>query len=171
MVSLGSFSGDIINPIVEARLEMSISANMLAKRLGLSRQYISRAEAGTYSSLNPALLKWVSNALSIHVRDVAANYEKFQSYRRHETVEKFEPHPLRRNGSEKEHLTFERWRNGYWPSPNAFATAFCVHPDTVQKYEEGIQETMPRMIKNALEEVKLLDHSWEGQATDGRLRA
>lgn len=171
MASLRSFTSDAINPVIEARLEMSLSANALAKRLGLSRQYMSRAEQGTYSSLNPALLKWVANAQSVHVRDVVKAYENFQAATRRATVEKYEPHPLKRNGSEAPHLTFERWRSGYFTSSTQFSVAFCVHPDSVQKYEDGQQTSMPRQIKEALKEVNLLDPSWEVEATDGRLRA
>lgn len=171
MTSLNSFSGDVTNPIVEARLDHAMTSHMLAKRLGLSRQYLSRAEQGTYTSLNPALLKWVSQTTSVNVRDVEARYKNFQESKRIATVEEVQPHILRRNGSEAEHLTFERWRGGYWTSPFAFAVAFCVHPDSVQKYEEGIQKGMPQQIKIALEQTKLLDPSWETGATGGSLTA
>lgn len=171
MTSLNSFSGDVTNPIVAARLDNAMTSNTLAKRLGLSRQYMSRAEQGTYTSLNPALLKWVSHATSVNVRDVEARYKDFQKLKRLATIEEVNPHILRRNGSEAEHLTFTRWRSGYWQSPLAFAVGFCLHPDSVQKYEEGIQKGMPQQIKIALEQTKLLDPAWEGKATESALRA
>ena len=171
MAATNSFSGEVINPITDARLGLSMSGPMLAKRLGLSRQYLSRAEQGTYSSLNPALITWVSNALNIHPEAIRQRYALFQKATRRATVERISPHPLRRNGSEAPHLTFERWRSGYWTSPVQFSVAFCVHPDSVQKYEEGIQKTMPRQILEALQETKLLDPAWEDEATGARLRA
>lgn len=164
-----SYAGEIINPITDGRLHMSMSSQGLAKKLGLSKQYMSRAEQGTYSSLNPALQKWVSNALNISPESVRQRYVKFQQAQRRATKDRTNPHVLRRNGSEAAHLTFERWRSGYWTSPMQFATAFCVHPDSVQKYEEGIQKMMPAQIKNALEEVNLLDPSWEAKALSARL--
>ena len=171
MTSLNSFSGDVTNPIVEARLEKSMTSNMLAKNLGLSRQYLSRAEQGTYTSLNPQLTRWVAQSLSVHPRSVEDKYRSFQHHKRTATVEELAPHILRRNGAEAEHLTFERWRNGYWQSPLAFAVGMCLHPDSVQKYEEGIQRGMPQQIKMALEQVKLLDSAWNDEVTSSHVRA
>ena len=171
MTSLNSFSGEVINPIVEARLDQAMTSNSLAKKLGLSRQYMSRAEQGTYTSLNPQLIKWVAESQGIHPRSVEDKYRRFQHHKRIDTVDEVQPHILRRNGSEAEHLTFERWRSGYWTSPLAFAVAFCVHPDSVQKYEEGIQRGMPQQIKIALEQVKLLEPDWEATTTGASLRA
>lgn len=175
-----SFTGEIINPIIDARLAMSHSGPSLAKRLGLSRQYISRAEQGTYSNLNPALLRWVSNASNISPEAVTRRYVLFQKAQRRATLEKVAPHKLERHGSlELGHKLFERWRSGYWTSPTQFSVAFCVHPDSVQKYEEGIQKSMPKQIKEALLEVELIDESWRDEllgpsgveATGARLRA
>lgn len=159
---IGSFTGNDINPIVDARLAKSLSANALSKRLGLSRQYLSRAEQGTYSSLNPALLKWTANALSIGTADVMKLYTRFQRETRRATVDKVGPHKLSRNPGNNQpgHVIFEHWRSGYWPSTMAFATAFCIHPDTIQKYEEGIRLEMPSPIRLALREVGLIEDNW-----------
>lgn len=161
-MSIGSFSGDLANPITDARLDMSMSGPMLAKKLGLSRQYLNKAEQGTYSSLNPALVKWVANTLSITPFDVAHLYVKFQKSTRRATVEKVDPHKLERypGNTELGHVLFERWRAGYWTSPTQFAIAFCVHPDAVQKYEEGIQLKMPSTIREALFENGLIEKDW-----------
>lgn len=172
-----SFTGDIANPITDARIMQAISANQLAKRLGLSRQYLSRAEQGTYSNLNPALKRWVANALSIGVASVEKRYLVFQAAQRRATVEKIDPHRLERHSSDEPgHVIFERWRNGYWSSPMSFAVAMCVHPDSVQKYEEGIQKKMPDQLHFALSQMDLIESNWvEGpsqvEATGRRLRA
>lgn len=161
-MTVGNFvTGDVVNPITDARLEVSMSGQMLAKRLGLSRQYISKAEQGTYTSLNPALVKWISNALNISNSAVMHRYNLFQQSTRRATAERIEPHKLERHESrEAGNVIFTRWRNGYWTSPTQFAIAFCVHPDTVQKYEEGIQKKMPKDIFSALSEVNLIDANW-----------
>jgi transcriptional regulator with XRE-family HTH domain len=173
-----SFSGDVINPIIDARLQISLSAVGLAKKLGLSRQYIQRAEAGTYTSLNPALLKWVANRLSISVGDVVKRYVQFQKATRFATVEKFDPHTLARQGNNTDagHVIFEHWRSGYWNSSLAFANAFCLHPETVRTYEEGDRKEMPLAIRTALNETGLLNGNWierpeKGEALSGSVRA
>lgn len=159
-----SFAGATTNPITQARIGAAMSSNALAKRLGLSRQYLSRAEQGTYSSLNPKLVKWVSDTIPISSRWVEKSYEEFQKAQRRATVERVEPHRLERHGSKSPGgVLFERWRSGYWNSPNSFAVDFCVHPDLVMKYEEGIQLNMPKQIRQALSEVNLIETDWTDQ--------
>lgn len=174
-----SFTGDITNPIVQARIDMAISANALARRLGLSKQYLSRAEQGTYSSLNPALLRWISNALNFTPEAVVQRYVLFQKATRRAAVEKIEPARLERKSETPGNELFERWRSGYWSSPIQFATDFCIHPDLIQKYEEGITKSMPKQLKAVLIENGILDSNWQDDiflplrdgATERRLRA
>lgn len=157
-----SFTGTITNPVTQARIEMAMSGPALAKRLGLSRQYVNRAEQGTYSSLNPALLRWTANALQWTTRGVEKHYKAFQKAQRQATVEKVDPHKLERlegNGSPGA-VIFEKWRSGYWNSPVAFAVAFCVHPDLVTKYEEGILKAMPKPVAEVLIETGLMQTNW-----------
>lgn len=141
-----------------------MSGPMLAKRLGLSRQYLSRAEQGTYTNLNPALQSWTAHTLSISENAVKQRYIQFQQATRQASFERIGPHKLeRRRSSLAGHILFERWRTGYWTSPTQFSIAFCVHPDSVQKYEEGIQKRMPDQLKQALLETNLIDESWSDE--------
>lgn len=148
---------------------MSLSSQGLARKLGVSRQYIQRAEAGTYTSLNPALLLWTSHVLSISRGDVAKLYVKFQNAQRRATLERLEPHKLERHegNTEPSHVLFERWRSGYWPSPVAFANAFCIHPDTISRFEEGISKEMPVVIKTVLSEANLIENGFELKSREG----
>jgi transcriptional regulator with XRE-family HTH domain len=170
-----SYVGSTVNPVTQARIEMAISGPMLAKRLGLSRQYVNRAEQGTYSSLNPALLKWTANALSTTTENVVQRYVVFQKATRRATIERINPAKLIRQEGNRSPggVLFERWRNGYWTSPLQFAVAFCVHPDLVEKYEEGITKNMPKHLKAALIETGILNGNWvdECNPTEARLRA
>lgn len=173
-----SFTGDSVNPIIDARLQMSLSAQGLARKLGVSRQYIQRAEAGTYTSLNPALLKWVAQVLMIGTGDTQKLYARFQNAQRRATLNRVGPHKLERHEGNNEagHVLFERWRSGYWPSPVAFANAFCIHPDTISRFEEGISKEMPVVIKEVLNELDLLGENFNLQppgagATERRVRA
>jgi transcriptional regulator with XRE-family HTH domain len=163
-----------VNPVIDARLQMSLSSQGLAKKLGVSRQYIQRAEAGTYTSLNPALLKWTAQVLMIEIKDAIRLYEKFQSATRRATVDRIGPHKLERhNSAEPSHVLFERWRSGYWPSAISFANAFCIHPDTISRYEEGISKEMPMVIRQVLIEMDLLGEQFAPGAPspERRLRA
>jgi transcriptional regulator with XRE-family HTH domain len=140
---------------------MSISSSALGKRLGLSKQYLSRVEQGTYSSLNPALLRWVANAMGWTNESTLRRYVEFQKLKRAATVDEIRPHKLtRKNLTAPGHRIFENWRSGYWNSPMAFANDFCVHPDLVSKYEDGIQKTMPKQIREILLQHDLIDDDW-----------
>jgi hypothetical protein len=88
-------------------------------------------------------------------------YVEFQKLKRQMTVEEIRPHKLiRQNDATPGNKLFENWRSGYWPSPMAFANDFCVHPDLVSKYEDGIQKTMPKQIREILEKYDLIDSNW-----------
>lgn len=156
------FTSDIANPIIDARIEKAYSAAALAKQLGLSKQYLSKAEQGTYSSLNPSVLRWVSRALGIGEADVVKRYEQFQNAKRQSTIENVEPHKLIRTPDNKlpGNLLFEQWRSSYWPSSMAFSQAFCVHPEMVRKYEEGITPEMPKQIREILTDADLMETEW-----------
>lgn len=159
-----SFTGEVINPIIDARLRVVLSSTALAKKLGLSRQYLNRAEQGTYSSLNPALKKWTANTLGIGVTDVEKRYLQFQNATRAATVESVDPHKLERhenNTNQPGYQIFEQWRSGYWPSSFAFSNAFCIHPETVRNYEEGMRPEMPTLMVEILTEFKLIDPDFE----------
>lgn len=167
MVTTG-FTSNSINPIIDARLRLTLTAQGLAKKLGVSRQYISRAEAGTYTTLNPALVRWVSHALSVTEMTVTKLYQGFQLATRKATVEQVNPHKLERYDGNHEpgNVLFERWRAGYWHSPVAFANAFCIHPDTISRYEEGISKEMPVVIKTTLNQFGLLGENFELKGSD-----
>lgn len=162
-----SYVGSIANPIAETRVGLAMSGAALAKRLGLSRQYIQKAEEGIYTSLNPSLLKWTAEVNGFTVNAVAKRYKAFQNAQRRETIERVQPHPF--TLTEPEGFHFERWRSGYWTSSGQFAVAFCIHPDLIQKYEEGITKSMPKQLKLILEAHGLLKMPLEAEALRGPL--
>lgn len=164
-----SYAGHVSNPITDTRVRLAMSGPALAKRLGLSRQYINRAEHGTYSSLNPDLLRWVANENGFTIGSVQKRYEKFQNAQRRATLERINPHPF--TLGEPEGFHFERWRSGYWPSPLSFSVGMAIHPDLIQKFEEGITRTMPKLLRQILIEFELLIEASEGESTGAPVTA
>lgn len=149
------------NPVSRARSFEGYSLERLGKRLGVSKQYLSRAEHGTYSGINRNLARWVANALEVPVREVDRQYEAFQKEKRQHTAQNLAPVMLARKGSkEPGHVIFARWRAGYWPTVIAFCKDMCVHPASVENYEEGITPLMPALVMDAMRETKLLDPNW-----------
>lgn len=162
MVTLGTSAGNTINPITDARLMISMSSNTLAKRLGFSRQYISKAEQGTYTSLNPALVLWIANISQTTKETVNQKYVNFQKAQRNATVEKIDPEPLVRPAGNFQpgYVLFQKWREGYWNSSVAFGVAFCLHPETIDTYEDGQRKKMPYPLREVLDEFRLIEHNW-----------
>ena len=149
------------NPVIEARAESGMTLQNLGKKLGLSKQYVSRAEQGTYTGLNKDLIKFVANQLSVSAREVVRRYEAFQVIHRRRTAVNLNPEVLARRGSSQPgHVIFEIWRSSYWPSTTSFSNGLCIHPEAVRNYEEGIAPTMPDPIRLALLSVNLLDPNW-----------
>jgi transcriptional regulator with XRE-family HTH domain len=155
------FVGQVCNPIVEARLESGYSVTTLAKKLGVSKQYISRAEHGTYSSLNNKLITYGSKQLGIKPGVFVQRYKEFQNVTRVATVENVNPQMLARRGSKSPgNVIFVNWRSGYWNSITSFCNAFCLHPEIVRAYEDGIREEMPASMRDILSKLKILDPNW-----------
>lgn len=150
------------NPVSRARSFEGYSLERLGKLLGVSKQYLSRAEHGTYSGINRNLARWTAGVLDISVHEVDRQYSSFQSAKRRRTAQNLQPQILARRGSnEAGHVIFSRWRAGYWPTIIAFCKDMCVHPSSVENYEEGITPVMPVQLVDAMREAKLLDPNWE----------
>lgn len=158
-----AFTGNVANPITATRIDIGMSMQSLAKRLGLSKQYVSRAEQGTYTSLNPSLIAWVAETANIPKGEVCRRYNAFQAATRFATKEEVNPEKLIRHESDGRpgHQIFEQWRSSYWSSVISFSNAFCIHPETIKTYEEGIRPTMPDPIRKTLSQVGLLDENWD----------
>ncbi len=156
----------LINPIVEARSDCGMTLENLGRRLSLSKQYVSRAEHGTYSGLNKELIKFVAGELQISAREVVRRYEAFQIFTRRRTAADLNPDVLTRGRSiEPGRILFQVWRESYWPSTIRFSNAMCVHPEMVRNYEEAITPSMPEQIRSALLSVNLLDPNWTESPT------
>lgn len=140
---------------------MGISVTSLAKRIGVSKQYVSRAEHGTYSALNNDLVRFASEKLRIKPAEFVRRYKEFQHATREHTLGEMNPQILARRGSlAPGNEIFSTWRSGYWRSVVSFCNAFCVHPEIVMKYEEGVRSDMPAPLREILNEVGLIDPNW-----------
>lgn len=154
-------SSNLNNPIAEARYKSGCSLDRLGRQLSLSKQYISRAEQGTYSGLNPALVKFAANVLDVSNGQIMARYMHFQSLKRKNVIERVNPRLLARRGAKAPGgKVFAEWRQMYWTSSHEFATAFCVHPESIRNYEELILTKIPEQLFRAMNSVKLIDPNW-----------
>lgn len=59
------------------------------------------------------------------------------------------------------HKIFRQWRENYWGTYINFAKALCVHPASVENYEAGSYNSMPLLMQDALNEIDLIDPSFD----------
>jgi len=166
-----------MNPISRARTLSTLSTTGLAKKLGVSRQYISRLEQGLYERPNKEVLKWAVDILNksldttINEEQFLGAYKHWQWNKRRETVQRLALRPVAVTDYDRVrqpeviyyHKIFRQWRNDYWKSSHNFCVDMCLHPSPVADYEDGIMHTMPSQLKKVMFKLGLIG---EGFKTD-----
>lgn len=174
-----------MNPITYARTSAGLSKHQLSAKVRQSRTFILRAEEGCYTNPGTKLIDFTCETLQISRSEFRRQYRAFQSEQRKRTAETLEPlqvpnrikskqyspvGPVEYNVAEFDqpfikvayfHKVFKSWREDYWGSRNNAAVALCIHPASIENYEEGNYKKMPELIKEALEEVNLIDESFD----------
>jgi ribosome-binding protein aMBF1 (putative translation factor) len=174
-----------MNPITYARTTAGLSKHQLSAKMRLSRTFILRAEEGCYTNPGTKLIDFTCSTLQISRGEFRRQYRHFQSEQRKRAAETLEPlqvpnrvkseltpvGPVINSEDDLEHFktvyfhkVFKSWREDYWASRNNAASALCLHPASIENYEEGAYKQMPELIKEALQEVKLLDESFDPNA-------
>lgn len=161
-----------MNPLSYARYLSTHSTTSLGKKLGVSRQYISRLEQGLYDKPNKDLLDWTVEVLNKSLPDdrqvtapiVEQLYREWQWTKR-ESV-KMEHSLLPCSLTEYDVVSqpeivyfykiFRQWRESYFVSTHAFCVAMCLHPTPVAEYEEGGTQKMPQNLKQVMSKLGLL---------------
>jgi hypothetical protein len=179
-----------MNPITAARVSAGLSKQQFSKNLRLSRTFILRAEEGCYSNPGSTLVNFSTNELGISKSEFMRQYTRFQKFTRKRAIDNLpniellsienlapcraleNPNPpddLEVNLIEIEskdidklylHRVFKKWRESYWSTYVGFAKALCVHPASVENYENGAYKFMPELMIDALDEVNLFDSSF-----------
>lgn len=166
-----------MNPITQARYLSTFSTTALARKLGVSRQYLSRLEQGIYDKPNRELLDWTVSTLNRNRPDgkritpqvVEQLYKEWQWQRRESCAmdKSLIPCSLTEYDfiSQPEviyyHKVFKQWREIYWDSSHAFCVDMCLHPDPISKYEEGISLSMPKHLVATLTQLNLLGEGFK----------
>ena len=106
-------------------------------------------------------MRYAAGKLNVKPGEFVKQYKEFQKAVRQATAIEVNPQMLARRGSDAPgHEIFSNWRSGYWHSIIAFCNAFCLHPEIVRSYEDGIRPEMPASIRSVLLETGVLDPNW-----------
>lgn len=164
-----------MNPISYARYLDGDSTTALSRRLGVSRQYISRLEQGLYDKPSDTLLRWACEVLSrekgkkVSKEAIEQLYREWQWTKRESAkinrtlrpVAITEFDRIRQPEVIYYHTVFSDWRTLYWTTPHAFCVDMCLHPSPVTDYEEGITSSMPKNLVNVLTRLDLLGEGFK----------
>jgi predicted transcriptional regulator len=164
-----------MNPISYARNLTDFSTTALAKRLDVSRQYISRLEQGLYDKPNKILLDWTTEALNrslakpVNAEQVEQLYREWQWQKRESTKESRVLSPCRVTDYDKVaqpeiiyyHKIFRQWRRDFFVSPHEFAVELCLHPSPVVDYEDGNTHSMPTGLKSVMNRLNLIGEGFK----------
>lgn len=167
-----------MNPVSYARYLANISTTQLSKRLGVSKQYISRLEQGLYDRPSKVMLDWTvatinrNTSVDKHVTPSAVEqlYREWQWQKRESckmdkalrplVVTEYDRVIQRSQNQHSElfyyHKVFLQWRSDYWPSNHAFCVDMCMHPSAITDYEEGNSQKMPNTLKTVFSQMGLI---------------
>lgn len=166
-----------MNPLSHARYLSTYSTTALAKKLGVSRQYISRVEQGLYDKPNKEVLAWTTEVLNKNLAEdrqietpvVEQLYREWQWQQRESTKMGMSLRPcsvtdfdrVRQPDVIYYHKIFRQWREDYFISTHSFCVSMCLHPSPVAEYEEGGTIKMPQTLRRVMEQLGLLGEGFK----------
>lgn len=151
------------NPVTEFRLrQLDSSIEKTARMIGVSVSTLLRTEYGCYNNLPPTILRYLSN-YSGTPDSISNMYARFQTHKRiassreHELDYFYWSKLQELCAKEPEVNPFVLWREGLqkFNSRLAFCKAFCLHPSTIKRLEDGFAEKLPAALKIACDDIGL----------------
>lgn len=149
------------NPVQQARLHAGQSLHEFAQSCGVSRVAVQRTESGCYIAVPPAIIDRLLSLLFITPEgvplttdvEIQTAYSEFQKQTRRETYL-----------AGRLTLDLPDFPVGvspvyYWrlmsgvASQLEFCKLLCLHPYTIEKTENGVQQKLPKQLLAALREA------------------
>lgn len=161
-----------INPITRARNFSYYTSSQLAKELQVSKQYMNRVEQGIYDKPNNRVLDWAAEELNktlefeVTGAKVLAAYKSWQWDKRMSVKEDKSLRPVEINQYHNPEIIhyyklFKEWRERYWNTAHAFSVDMCIHPDSVNNYENGKFYKMPLQLKEIMSRLGLIGQGFK----------
>lgn len=147
-----------VNPLYWHRFVNNISISQLAKDFGVTESTIIRTEQGLYNEIPPNVLRHLA-AHSLSPNTVRRQYARYQTCQRLKSGARYNRRTysfyrsmVAQNPEENPLVLFREKFLGY-KSRLAFCKDFCLHPSTVKRVEDGLSQTLPQSILDALGEA------------------
>lgn len=144
-----------VNPLYWYRLMENISISQLAKDFNVTESTIIRTEQGLYNEIPPNVLRNLA-AHSLSPDTVRRQYARYQTGKRLKSGARYsrrtygEYRSLTKKNPEENPLVLFRASFLGYKSRLAFCKDFCLHPSTVKRVEDGLSQTLPQSILDAL---------------------
>jgi DNA-binding XRE family transcriptional regulator len=148
----------LLNPFKELREAHSITLELMAKKIGITKQALIRLEQGTYVDPLPAAAQYCSSAFPVTEFELINQYAQYQTAKRNmhtryfgDLIPKLELtlvsdiHPMRAlRGS---------------VNPTQVAKDLCIPQATLTYFERNVvqQKSVPKVVLNVLYEIGYTD--------------
>lgn len=139
------------NPVTLALKVSGTKPIDLARELQLSRQYISRAELGCHVNLSSRLVQWVAMTLSSYFNETVKPSQVHQLYKAFQKLTRLRHPVAKKKLPGKSAYEFINWRKTNFRTRYEFAVALCIHPASVDAYEERTTVIRPKQIQELFE--------------------
>lgn len=152
-MNMGSMNmGTMKNPVLAFREENSLTQDQLANYAEVTRQVVTKAEAGLFDYIPPSIMNVMIayEGAAAHERELA--YTEWIDFTLKETVTPDTFLPVGQWVAE-EVYSFVDWRYSVRSSVNGFCTLMKIQPIIISNYEKGKTQNLPELLKQRLRTV------------------
>lgn len=148
------------NPFKELRESHDLTVELMAKKMGISKQALIRLEQGCYVEPLPTALNYCASAFPVTEYQLTVDYEAYQKLKRQSAHRYFGPIVTKLSGAHVIHPM--RVLRGTI-NPTQVAKDLCIPPSTLTYFERNViqQKSVPKVILNVLHEIGYKDHEIE----------
>jgi len=144
------------NPVFLFRQENSLTQEQLANYADVTRQVVTKVEAGLFDYIPPSIMNVMQAYLGTEALAAEREYLKWID----EQVKgiPLSTFPPVGKGGEHVHVpikTFIDWRYAISESVNGFCTLLKIQPIIISNYEKGKTQNLPEILKTRLRTVGL----------------
>lgn len=136
------------NPVAEFREENSLTQEQLANYAGVTRQVVTKVEAGLFDYIPPSIMNVITAYRGAEGLAMEREYLKWIDHE----VKKLKDTDFPPVGKwyDWEIESFIAWRYFISDSVNGFCTKLKIQPIIISNYEKGKTQNLPELLKTRL---------------------
>ena len=140
------------NPVAAFREENSLTQDQLANYAEVTRQVVTKVEAGLFDYIPPSIMNVIEAYEGADAKERQLKYTEWIDTILKETVTPGTFVPVGQWNAE-EINSFLDWRFSVNQSVNGFCTLMKIQPIIISNYEKGKTQNLPELLKQRLRTV------------------